>query len=78
MRSRQRQYDAVNGGQLYSVIEEFSKLGVNVLGAEVDSTDKKFKPTTFPKLNAKDGGRNTNVAAPEAYLKRQLMPILLN
>ncbi|MFY1026896.1 hypothetical protein ACE4RU_03950, partial [Actinobacillus seminis] len=47
--------DAINGSQLYSVIDEFGKLGVNVLGAEVDTSTKKFKQTTFIKLKDENG-----------------------
>ncbi|WP_348533969.1 YadA-like family protein [Histophilus somni] len=51
--------DAINGGQVYSVIETFGKLGVTVLGAEVDSGTKQFKATTFTKLKDKDGSETS-------------------
>ncbi|MBB5152455.1 hypothetical protein HNR69_001925, partial [Histophilus somni] len=38
--------DAINGSQLYAVADEFSKLAVNVLGAEVDTTSG-FKKSEF-------------------------------
>ncbi|WP_143432836.1 ESPR-type extended signal peptide-containing protein, partial [Histophilus somni] len=48
--------DAINGGQLYSVIETFGKLGTDILGAEVYDKDKDkgqygFKASTFDKVN---------------------------
>ncbi|THA45954.1 hypothetical protein E5418_09325, partial [Histophilus somni] len=43
--------DAINGGQLFSVIETFGKLGVEVLGAEVDNGTKEFKKSSFDKVN---------------------------
>ncbi|THA21261.1 hypothetical protein E5361_07005 [Histophilus somni] len=58
--------DAINGGQLYSVIDTFGKLGITVLGAEVDDTSKQFKQTTFTKLKATDG-TDTNVKASETF-----------
>uniref|UniRef100_Q0I2J5 Autotransporter adhesin n=1 Tax=Histophilus somni (strain 129Pt) TaxID=205914 RepID=Q0I2J5_HISS1 len=41
--------DAINGSQLYAVADEFSKLAVNVLGAEVDTGSDRtgFKKSTF-------------------------------
>ncbi|WP_249963704.1 YadA-like family protein [Histophilus somni] len=40
--------DAINGSQLYAVADEFSKLAVNVLGAEVEEANKTgFKKSTF-------------------------------
>ncbi|TDF36930.1 hypothetical protein E3U35_10275, partial [Histophilus somni] len=44
--------DAINGSQLYSVIDVFGNLGVNVLGAEVDAT-KGFKQSEFKQLIGK-------------------------
>ncbi|WP_249963221.1 YadA-like family protein [Histophilus somni] len=45
--------DAVNAGQLYSVIDVFAKLGTDVLGAEAETGSDKtgFKKTVFTKLN---------------------------
>ncbi|THA21841.1 adhesin [Histophilus somni] len=44
--------DAINGSQLYAVADEFSKLAVNVLGAEVDTGSDKtgFKKSEFTAL----------------------------
>ncbi|THA21438.1 hypothetical protein E5361_05595, partial [Histophilus somni] len=39
--------DAINGSQLYAVADEFSKLAVNVLGAEVDTAKTGFKKLQF-------------------------------
>ncbi|WP_249961558.1 YadA-like family protein [Histophilus somni] len=39
--------DAINGSQLYAVADEFSKLAVNVLGAEVDTAKTGFKKSKF-------------------------------
>ncbi|WP_249963348.1 YadA-like family protein [Histophilus somni] len=41
--------DAINGSQLYAVADEFSKLAVNVLGAEVETDSNKtgFKKSKF-------------------------------
>ncbi|WP_256692757.1 YadA-like family protein [Histophilus somni] len=40
--------DAINGSQLYAVADEFSKLAVNVLGAEVEDANKTgFKKSEF-------------------------------
>ncbi|THA20727.1 hypothetical protein E5361_09635, partial [Histophilus somni] len=43
---------AINGSQLYSVIDVFGHLGVTVLGAEVDTT-KGFKQSEFKQLIGK-------------------------
>ncbi|TEW28960.1 hypothetical protein E3U35_07700, partial [Histophilus somni] len=59
--------DAVNGGQLYSVIEFFGELGKKVLGAEVfdDGTQKnyRFSNTTFKGVeyngSSKPSGKTT-------------------
>ncbi|WP_233145333.1 hypothetical protein [Histophilus somni] len=40
--------DAINGGQLYSVIETFGKLGTDILGAEV--YDKRIRVSTDLRL----------------------------
>ncbi|WP_143432641.1 ESPR-type extended signal peptide-containing protein, partial [Histophilus somni] len=50
--------DAVNGGQLYNVIQVFGKLGTDVLGAEKDDSGDGFKKTTFTALNKEDGTKN--------------------
>ncbi|WP_143432470.1 hypothetical protein, partial [Histophilus somni] len=44
--------DAINGGQLYSVIETFGKLGTDILGAKVETDKSKygFKASTFEKV----------------------------
>ncbi|WP_249961356.1 YadA-like family protein [Histophilus somni] len=43
--------DAINGSQLYAVADEFSKLAVNVLGAEVEDANKTgFKKSEFTAL----------------------------
>nr|WP_187383054.1 hypothetical protein [Histophilus somni] len=43
--------DAINGSQLYAVADEFSKLAVNVLGAEVEDASKTgFKKSEFTAL----------------------------
>ncbi|WP_240731002.1 hypothetical protein [Histophilus somni] len=44
--------DAVNAGQLYGVIEVFGKLGIDVLGAEVETENDKygFKKPTFTEV----------------------------
>ncbi|QEH10548.1 hypothetical protein E4M08_01195 [Histophilus somni] len=48
--------DAVNGGQLKSVIDVFANLGINVLGAEKAEADKDgFKKTTFTALKNTSG-----------------------
>ncbi|THA40403.1 hypothetical protein E5428_09475, partial [Histophilus somni] len=50
--------DAINGGQLKSVIDVFANLGINVLGAEKADADKDgFKQSTFAKV---DYHGNTN------------------
>ncbi|THA20984.1 hypothetical protein E5361_08370, partial [Histophilus somni] len=51
--------DAVNAGQLYSVIEVFGKLGTDVLGAEKNDSGDGFKKTTFTKLMSGDGANGT-------------------
>ncbi|OZN25541.1 hypothetical protein CFY87_02775 [Actinobacillus seminis] len=44
--------DAINGSQLYAVADEFSKLAVDVLGAEKADNDKTgFKKSTFTAVN---------------------------
>ncbi|THA20719.1 hypothetical protein E5361_09690, partial [Histophilus somni] len=58
--------DAINGGQLYSVIDTFGKLGITVLGAEVDSTTKQFKQTAFTKLKNTSGNED-GVSAPMTF-----------
>uniref|UniRef100_Q0I1T5 Autotransporter adhesin n=2 Tax=Pasteurellaceae TaxID=712 RepID=Q0I1T5_HISS1 len=63
--------DAINGSQLYSVIDVFGHLGATVLGAEVDAT-KGFKQSTFENVKYKDGGRdqkNTFKAAIDETIK---------
>ncbi|WP_249960688.1 YadA-like family protein [Histophilus somni] len=63
--------DAINGSQLYSVIDVFGHLGVTVLGAEVDAT-KGFKQSTFENVKYKDGGsdqKNTFKAAIDETIK---------
>ncbi|WP_406811996.1 YadA-like family protein [Histophilus somni] len=58
--------DAINGGQLYSVIETFGKLGTDILGAEVDKSSKTFKNSSFAKL--KDAsGNETSSNAPSTF-----------
>ncbi|MFY1027995.1 YadA-like family protein [Actinobacillus seminis] len=53
--------DAINGGQLYSVMEVFGKLGTNVLGAEVEGQGKiGFKQSSFNKLLSATDGAQTN------------------
>ncbi|WP_143432688.1 hypothetical protein, partial [Histophilus somni] len=48
--------DAINGGQLKSVIDVFANLGINVLGAEKAEADKDgFKKTTFTALKNTSG-----------------------
>ncbi|WP_406812310.1 YadA-like family protein [Histophilus somni] len=51
--------DAVNAGQLYSVIEVFGKLGTDVLGAEKNDSGDGFKKTTFTKLMSGDEANGT-------------------
>uniref|UniRef100_Q0I2H0 Autotransporter adhesin n=1 Tax=Histophilus somni (strain 129Pt) TaxID=205914 RepID=Q0I2H0_HISS1 len=46
--------DAINGSQLYAVADEFSKLAVDVLGAEADTTSG-FKKSTFNQLIGANG-----------------------
>ncbi|WP_075321703.1 YadA-like family protein [Histophilus somni] len=63
--------DAINGSQLYSVIDVFGNLGATVLGAEVDAT-KGFKQSTFENVKYKDGGsdqKNTFKAAIDETIK---------
>ncbi|WP_143432472.1 hypothetical protein, partial [Histophilus somni] len=48
--------DAINGGQLKSVIDVFANLGISVLGAEKAEADKDgFKKTTFTALKNTSG-----------------------
>ncbi|WP_249961496.1 YadA-like family protein [Histophilus somni] len=58
--------DAINGGQLYGVIEVFGKLGTDILGAEVDDKTKTFKKTTFTKLKD-ETGQDSTVKAQETF-----------
>ncbi|QQF78069.1 hypothetical protein [Histophilus somni] len=52
--------DAINGGQLKSVIDVFANLGINVLGAEKAEADKDgFKKTTFTELKNTSGQNGT-------------------
>ncbi|THA45684.1 hypothetical protein E5429_00005, partial [Histophilus somni] len=53
--------DAINGGQLYSVIETFGKLGTDILGAEVETDKSKygFKASTFEKVKYHRGQDQT-------------------
>ncbi|WP_075321165.1 ESPR-type extended signal peptide-containing protein [Histophilus somni] len=51
--------DAINGGQLYSVIDVFANLGINVLGAEkADTGTDGFKKTTFTAVSYNGNGTN--------------------
>uniref|UniRef100_UPI000A604596 hypothetical protein n=1 Tax=Histophilus somni TaxID=731 RepID=UPI000A604596 len=59
--------DAINGGQLYSVIETFGKLGTDILGAEVDKSSKTFKATTFTKLKNENGLADDTVKAATTF-----------
>ncbi|WP_249960958.1 YadA-like family protein [Histophilus somni] len=47
--------DAINGGQLYNVIQVFGKLGTDVLGAEKNDNKDGFKKTTFTALKNTSG-----------------------
>ncbi|WP_075321222.1 YadA-like family protein [Histophilus somni] len=55
--------DAINGGQLYGVIEVFGKLGTDILGAKVDDQTKTFKAPTFAKLKDENGDDKSVKAA---------------
>ncbi|OZN24086.1 hypothetical protein CFY87_10810, partial [Actinobacillus seminis] len=56
--------DAVNGGQLHSVIDVFAKLGFDILGAEkADNGKDGFKTPTFVKLKDKNGTDTNQVPA---------------
>lgn len=63
-----RSTDAVNAGQLYSVIDVFGKLGVDVLGAEVEKDSDKygFKTPTFAKL-VDVNGESIQVPVPKTF-----------
>ncbi|TDF35906.1 hypothetical protein E3U35_10785, partial [Histophilus somni] len=51
--------DAINGGQLKSVIDVFANLGINVLGAEkADTGTDGFKKTTFTAVSYNGNGTN--------------------
>ncbi|THA49615.1 hypothetical protein E5431_07390, partial [Histophilus somni] len=57
--------DAINGGQLYSVINTFGHLGFSVLGAEKEDKGKAgFKLPTFAKLKNANGAED---AAPLTF-----------
>ncbi|QQF85329.1 hypothetical protein JFL55_05830 [Histophilus somni] len=57
--------DAINGGQLYSVINTFGHLGFSVLGAEKEDKGKAgFKLPTFAKLKNANGAED---AAPTTF-----------
>uniref|UniRef100_Q0I566 Autotransporter adhesin n=1 Tax=Histophilus somni (strain 129Pt) TaxID=205914 RepID=Q0I566_HISS1 len=63
--------DAINGSQLYAVADEFSKLAVNVLGAEVEEASK----TGFKKSNfevAKYNGKTTASTPTEMTFKEAI------
>ncbi|WP_406812058.1 YadA-like family protein [Histophilus somni] len=52
--------DAVNGGQLYSVAQVFSELGIHVLGAEKNDDGKfGFKQSKFEALKSGNGASGT-------------------
>ncbi|TFI32322.1 hypothetical protein E4M08_09325, partial [Histophilus somni] len=61
--------DAINGSQLYAVADEFSKLAVNVLGAEVETDSNKtgFKKSKFEV--AKYNGKTTASTPTEMTFK---------
>ncbi|THA20701.1 hypothetical protein E5361_09795, partial [Histophilus somni] len=59
--------DAINGSQLYAVADEFSKLAVNVLGAEVDTAKTGFKKLQFEV--AKYNGKTTASTPTEMTFK---------
>ncbi|THA20699.1 adhesin, partial [Histophilus somni] len=61
--------DAINGSQLYAVADEFSKLAVNVLGAEVDTTSG-FKKLQFEV--AKYNGKTTASTPTEMTFKEAI------
>lgn len=58
--------DAVNGGQLYSVIDVFGKLGFDVLGAVKNDDQTGFKTPTFTSLYDKNG-HNFQIPAPKTF-----------
>ncbi|WWO73085.1 hypothetical protein V4937_09175 [Histophilus somni] len=58
--------DAINGGQLKSVIDVFANLGVSVLGAEKADSGDGFKQTAFTKLKD-ETGQDTAVKAQTTF-----------
>ncbi|WWO73214.1 YadA-like family protein [Histophilus somni] len=63
--------DAINGSQLYAVADEFSKLAVNVLGAEVEDANKTgFKKSEFTALLSSP---STNPPQPQGQTQKTAM-----
>lgn len=60
--------DAINGGQLSSVIDTFSNLGLNVLGAEkADSGSDGFKASTFDVVKYHTEAKQGQAKAPTTF-----------
>ncbi|WP_249963457.1 YadA-like family protein [Histophilus somni] len=63
--------DAINGSQLYAVADEFSKLAVDVLGAEADTTSG-FKKSSFNQLIGANGSPAAATPATEKTFKKAI------
>ncbi|WP_249961243.1 YadA-like family protein [Histophilus somni] len=63
--------DAINGSQLYAVADEFSKLAVDVLGAEADTTSG-FKKSLFNQLIGANGSPAAATPATEKTFKKAI------